>query len=44
MQALPGYADINVHRLAGLQNVQTLSFNQLDLDRLTVADAWRNRS
>ena len=44
MQTLPGYADINVHRLAGLQNVQTLSFNQHDLDRLTIADAWRNRS
>ena len=44
MQTLPGYADINVHRLAGLQNVQTLSFNQHDLDRLTIPDAWRNRS
>lgn len=44
MQTLPGYADINVHRIAGLLNVQTLSFNQTDLDRLTVPDAWRYRS
>lgn len=44
MQTLPGYAAINVHRLAGLQNVQTLSFDQGDLDRLSIADAWRYRA
>jgi uncharacterized protein (DUF1330 family) len=44
MQTLPGYADINVHRLAGLKNVQTLSFNQNDLERLSIADAWRYRT
>lgn len=44
MQTLPGYADINLHRVAGLANVQTLSFNQPDLERLTVPDAWRYRT
>ena len=44
MQTLPGYADINVHRVAGLKNVQTLSFNQGDLERLSISDAWRYRT
>jgi uncharacterized protein (DUF1330 family) len=32
MQTLPGYQEIAVHRLAGLQNAQTLSFNVSDLE------------
>jgi uncharacterized protein (DUF1330 family) len=44
MQTLPGYADINVHRMARLQDVQTLSLSQNALDRLKVADAWRYRA
>jgi uncharacterized protein (DUF1330 family) len=43
MQTLPGYADINVHRVAGLQNVMTLSFSQADLERLSISDAWHYR-
>jgi uncharacterized protein (DUF1330 family) len=43
MQTLPGYSDINVHRLAGLQNVLTLSFSQSDQDRSRITDAWRYR-
>ena len=42
MQTLPGYAEINVHRKAGLLNAQTLAFTQSDLPRL--ADGWRNRN
>jgi uncharacterized protein (DUF1330 family) len=43
MQTLDGYADINVHREAGLANVMTMSFSQSQFDRLAVADARINR-
>jgi len=43
MQTLDGYADINVHREAGLANVMTMSFTQSQFDRLSVSDAWINR-
>ena len=43
MQTLDGYADINVHRLAGLKEVLTLSLTQADLERLVVKDAWVNK-
>ena len=43
MQTLDGYADINVHREAGLESVMTLSFTQSDMDRLAIPDAWIKR-
>ena len=43
MQTLDGYADINVHRLAGLESVMTLSFTQDQLERFVVKDAWVNK-
>ena len=43
MQTLDGYADINVHRLAGLASVTTLAFTQEQLERFVVKDAWVNK-
>jgi uncharacterized protein (DUF1330 family) len=43
MQTLDGYADINVHREAGLASVMTIALAQSDLERLMVPDAWINR-
>lgn len=43
MPTLPGYSDINVHRLAALAEVQTFVLRQNKLERIAVPDAWINR-
>lgn len=40
MQTLDGYADISIHRKAGLASVMTLSFSQDAFDRLAIPDVW----
>ena len=43
LPTLPGYDDIVVHRVAGLEAADTLALSQDDLYRLAVPDAWRTR-
>lgn len=43
MPTLPGYEDIAVHRLAGLEAAQTFALRQNKLERLAVPDAWINK-
>jgi uncharacterized protein (DUF1330 family) len=39
MPTLDGYSDINVHRVAGLQDVQTLAFSKSQFERFAIIDA-----
>ncbi len=43
LPTLPGYAEIVVHRIAGLATAETLALNQNELFRLVIPDAWRYR-